>query len=166
MNSIFQWKHWYRYKIYDFIECYGLQEISWFWNFTWWNAFISLLLLPVFLSSMWRKLHLESTWKERFPFSPIFVQPGIHNCFHLLVVLLWTWQVPATSQDHQREDLPASQGWGATPAKHIQDTYFAVAFFGLKKKKLLVWSVKTSINTKFKGSLLVHFITRKNVQRT
>lgn len=29
-----------------------------------------------------------------------------------------------------------------------------------------MWSVKTFINTKFKGSLLVHCITWKNVQRS
>lgn len=55
---------------------------------------------------------------------------------------------------------------------HQENTYkklallFVFFFFWFKRKKILLWSVKTFINTTFKRSLLVHCITWKNVQRS
>lgn len=54
---------------------------------------------------------------------------------------------------------------------HQKNTYkkctLLLLFLDLKEKtKVLLWSVKTFISSKFKGSLLVHCITWKNVPRS
>ena len=119
-----------------------------------------LLFLPIFFKFHVRKgklLYLESSWKEKFPFSPISFGPLSARNFKLFP--FFGLSQPQAKTTKGRTFLPGSagQGWGALPGEHMWETYFAVAFFFLKKKGLL-WSAKTFICIKFKGSLLLHCI--------
>lgn len=103
---------------------------------------LSEMFLLCFCSFLYFKFHvrkgklfyLESSWKEKFPFSPISTQPlSARNSKPFPWVGGFTrssaGRSPRPGPPKGRSSFQPGQGWGALPGKRMWETYFAVAFF-------------------------------------
>lgn len=130
-------------------------------------CFCSFLFFFKFHVRKGKCLYLDSSWEEKFPFSPISIQPlSARNSKLFPFIGCFTRSLAGPSPGPRApkggSSFQPGQGWGALPGECMWETYFAVAFFGFKKKKKgLLWSVETFISIEFKGSLLVRCIICK-----
>lgn len=138
--------------------------MSWFWNSTLWNVYFALLFLPSFLFLKFhvrkgKLLYVESSWKEKFPSSPISIQPlSARNSKLFPFIGSFTWTLASPSPRPRPPFLPAGSRLRCfTRRPHVRNLLYG-CFFWVLRKKIILWSVKTFLSTKFKGTLLVHCI--------